>query len=166
MATAPFYRPQIPPPSSNRVWVYTGSGAVFPSLQLFGLSGNPSVSLVEGSGDPTAILVPALVGSLYLDAATGNVWSKTGAADSGWSLLSQSPAGNVATNEIPFGIINGSNTNFFTAHIANPASSLQLFWNGLLMNGNFSQDYTVSGLEIQCAFTPQVGDSLQVCYRY
>lgn len=166
MASLPYYRPQIPPPSTNRVWIFCGNGATFPSLQLFGISGNPSVSLIEGAGDPTAILVPALIGSLYLDASNGNVWSKTGAADSGWSLLSQSPAGNVATGEIPFGTIDGSNQNFFTAHTPNPASSLQVYWNGLLMNGNSSQDYTLSGLEIQTAFVPQYGDSIQVCYRY
>jgi len=67
--------------------------------------------------------------------------------------------------ETPAGTIDGINTTFTLAAIPNPASSLQLFRNGLLQRPGV--DYTLSGATITFAAPsiPQPGDVLLAWYR-
>jgi hypothetical protein len=71
-----------------------------------------------------------------------------------------------AEGETPAGLVNGSNTAFVLNYAPSPASSLQLFRNGLLMKQG--SDYSLSGKNITffLASTPQPGDLLQAAYRY
>jgi hypothetical protein len=73
---------------------------------------------------------------------------------------------NFADNETPGGAINGVNLTFTLASAPNPAASLRLFRNGLLMAPG--GDYTVSGSAITFATgsTPRTGDSLAAYYRH
>jgi uncharacterized protein YoxC len=74
-------------------------------------------------------------------------------------------ATNFADNETPGGAINGVNLTFTLASAPNPASSLRLFRNGLLMDPG--GDYTLSGSSITITSTaPQTGDSLAAYYRH
>jgi uncharacterized protein YoxC len=74
-------------------------------------------------------------------------------------------ATNFTDNETPGGAINGINLTFTLASAPNPAGSLRLFRNGLLMDP--SGDYTLSGSSITITSTaPQTGDSLAAYYRH
>lgn len=68
-------------------------------------------------------------------------------------------------NETPGGIVDASNPTFTLAAAPVPASSLQLFRNGILMKVGL--DYVLSGttLTFLTGAIPQPGDVLQVSYR-
>jgi hypothetical protein len=76
------------------------------------------------------------------------------------------PAPTFVDGEIPGGAINGINLAFTLTAAPNPAVSLRLYKNGVLLQQ--SADYAVSGSSI--AFTgtatPQSGDSLTAFYRH
>ncbi len=66
----------------------------------------------------------------------------------------------------PSGTINGTNLSFTLPSTPNPASSLKLYKNGILMMPNL--DYTLTGAAITFSSTtaaPAAGDSLQGYYR-
>jgi len=71
-----------------------------------------------------------------------------------------------SNGEVPSGTVNGSNTVFTLAFVPSPASSLNLFLNGLLLDQG--QDYTLSGQTITflTVTVPQSGDLLQASYQY
>lgn len=64
------------------------------------------------------------------------------------------------------GLINSDNRTFALAHSPNPAGSLELYRNGLLMSPGV--DYSLSGSTVNffVASTPQTGDQLRASYRY
>jgi hypothetical protein len=107
-------------------------------------------------------------GSGQLDGASGNlsdclrVDGSSGPCGSGGGGVLPS----FSTGEMPGGTANGSNTTFTLANVPSPASSLQLYVNGLLMTQ--ALDYTLSGNTISflTASTPQTGDLLSASYRY
>ncbi|MDQ2711747.1 MAG: hypothetical protein M3Y24_05825 [Acidobacteriota bacterium] len=70
-------------------------------------------------------------------------------------------------SEIPGGVIDGNNLVFTVAAAPNPAISLKLYKNGVLLTQN--TDYAVSGASItfsSLSITPQVNDSLLASYRH
>jgi hypothetical protein len=71
-----------------------------------------------------------------------------------------------ADQETPAGTINGANTSYTLAHTPNPAASLILVRNGLVLKQG--SDYSLSGNTVvfTSATLPQSGDSLQAFYRY
>lgn len=71
-----------------------------------------------------------------------------------------------ADGEIPSGTINGSNTVFTLVNSPSPASSLDLYRNGLLMKQ--TSDYTLVNnvATFVTAATPQPGDALVAVYRF
>jgi hypothetical protein len=69
--------------------------------------------------------------------------------------------------EVPSGIMNGVNVGFTLANAPNPAMSLRLYKNGILLQQNY--DYTLTGSSIVFANTsiaPQPGDTLTAYYRH
>jgi len=70
-------------------------------------------------------------------------------------------------NEVPTGLVNSSNTVFTLAHAPSPASSLNLFVQGIhyLAGG---VHYTLAGLTITttAGATPQTSDNIVANYRY
>lgn len=71
-----------------------------------------------------------------------------------------------ADEETPTGAINGVNAAFALAHTPNPAASLLLVRNGLVLKQG--SDYALSGSAIAFSSTtlPQPGDTLLAFYRY
>lgn len=68
--------------------------------------------------------------------------------------------------EVPAGIINGLNQIFTVANTPSPASSVEVYHNGILMQQGV--DYTLAGalITFSSAAVPQVGDIVLVNYRY
>jgi hypothetical protein len=68
-------------------------------------------------------------------------------------------------NEVPTGLVNSSNATFSLVTAPTPASSLQLYRNGLMMRSGL--DYNLSGQTISflAASLPQTGDALLANYR-
>jgi hypothetical protein len=66
--------------------------------------------------------------------------------------------------EVPSGSANGLNTAFTLAHSPNPASSLQLFLNGVKQKAGV--DFTLSGSSITYTVAPANGGVLEAYYRY
>jgi hypothetical protein len=75
-------------------------------------------------------------------------------------------SGSFADAEVPSGAVNGSNTTFLLSHEPNPAGSLMLFRNGLLMRSG--TDYALNGSTVTffVGSTPQAGDLLLASYRF
>lgn len=73
---------------------------------------------------------------------------------------------NFADSETPGGPVNGSNTSFTLAAAPSPATSLELFRNGILTKQG--ADYSVSGTTVTffAGSVPQPGDVLAAFYRY
>jgi hypothetical protein len=70
-------------------------------------------------------------------------------------------------SEVPGGTIDGNNVSFTLANTPNPAVSLKLYKNGVLLSQG--GDYTLSGSNINFAstsVTPQTGDILIASYRH
>ncbi len=127
-----------------------------------------ALSLRPSMGTGFAVSRAAVINSIGgLDGAVGNlsdclhVDGTSGACGSAIS-----PAGNAGfvDNEVPTGVLNGANAIFTLANTPNPASSVALYRNGLLLKQ--SVDYTVSANSVTFqAGTPQSGDMLLASYR-
>jgi hypothetical protein len=67
--------------------------------------------------------------------------------------------------EAPAGTVDGVNRSFTLSSVPNPASSIQLYRNGVLQQAN--TDYTAvgNGITFLPGATPQAGDVLTVFYR-
>jgi hypothetical protein len=71
---------------------------------------------------------------------------------------------NFTNGEIPSGLINGSNTIFTLSAAPSPASSLQLFLNGVLQIQGI--DYTLLGQSITFTNPPVSGATLRAWYTH
>jgi len=132
-----------------------------------GLSNELAVRPTKGTGfgvGRTAVINQAG----QIDAAVGNlgdcvrVDGSSGPCGAGGSGV----AGSFADGETPVGAVNGVNTSFTLASTPSPASSLELFRNGLLQRQ--STDYQISGNAVTffLASVPQSGDLLVASYRF
>lgn len=104
-----------------------------------------------------------------IDGASGNLTdcvrvdgSSGSCGGGGGGVLS----GAFADGEVPGGTINGSNTVFTLTRVPAPASSLQLYRNGLRMRANVDFQLSGSTVTFFVASTPQAGDQLVANYRY
>jgi len=66
-------------------------------------------------------------------------------------------------DEIPTGTIDGSNMSFTLANTPNPASSLEVRKNGLIMI--LTEEYSLSGDTLTLVVAPRIGMNLRVDYR-
>lgn len=66
-------------------------------------------------------------------------------------------------NEVPSGAIDGVNVTFVLAFTPTPATSLELYQNGLLLVEGLH--YTLAGATITTSVAPSVGDNLVAFYR-
>jgi len=84
-----------------------------------------------------------------------------------WYRLSSDATDSISfvDGESPSGTIDGSNQTFLLSAAPNPASSLAVFRNGMLLKAG--QDYALNGqtLSFVAAATPQPGDTLLASYR-
>lgn len=146
-------------PSQNGLYLFTGSGT-----PMTRLSNADAWSEFPGS------LVFVNEGTLR-----GNTrWSCT--ADDGGTLgttaityvqdpTSSLSSSNFVDDEAPAGSINGANTAFTLAFTPSPLSSLQLYYNGQLMEPGAGNDYTITGNAITMLFAPSTGSRLTCWYR-
>ena len=112
--------------------------------------------------------------SLNIDGAAADLTVYTGAGlqvfSDGVNYFTQKGTGvNRADEETPSGAVNGSNQVFSLAHTPNPAGSLRLFLNGVLLLRGAGKDYTISGGTVTLSnATPKsaVGEWLRAWYRY
>jgi prefoldin subunit 5 len=84
-----------------------------------------------------------------------------------YRLPGSGPSASFVDGEIPSGAINGVNLVFTLANAPNPATSLKLYKNGVLLQQN--TDYTLSGSTITFAspnIAPLSGDLLTAFYRH
>lgn len=75
-------------------------------------------------------------------------------------------AGAIAWNELPTGLIDGTNTTFELARIPQTPDSVMLFLNGVLQRRGASNDYEIAEQSITFAQAPMTGDLLTVTYAY
>jgi hypothetical protein len=75
-----------------------------------------------------------------------------------------SPENSPADNEVPAGVIDGTNATFTLANSPNPASSLHLYRNGLRQVS--PTDYTITGNTITYQNPPSLGDTHVADYTY
>lgn len=130
-----------------------------------GLAGTLSALAPEGTGfAPSRAAV--INSSAQIDAASGtpgDCLHVDGSSGPCGSVGGSGPG--FVDNEVPGGIINGTNITFTLANVPSPAASLAVFVNGILLKQNF--DYTLSGntISFQLPSTPQPGDTLVASYR-
>jgi hypothetical protein len=126
--------------------------------QLAGLTSNSTINSTSISGlQSTVNVLSAQLNSLSQALTSSTANSSTGAT----------AAITFVDSEIPGGNMNGTNMTFSLAAAPNPASSLKLFKNGLLLLQ--SSDYALNGTTItfvSTAIAPQAGDSLLAFYRH
>jgi hypothetical protein len=103
-----------------------------------------------------------------LDAATGNlgdclrVDGSSGPCGSGGG----GAGGSFADAEIPAGIVNGSNAVFTLASAPSPASSLDLYRNGLFQRQGVDYQISAATITFFLASVPRTGDLLVASYRF
>ena len=156
-----------------------GSTAVFvdDEVPAGAINGSNTVFSLAGTPAPAASLtlyrngLEMAPGSDYTLNGSAVTFSGTSLPRTGDTLLAyyrKAGAGaavNFSDNETPGGSTNGSNVTFTLASAPNPAGSLRLYLNGLLLDPG--ADYTLTGSSITIISTPpQSGDSLAAYYRH
>lgn len=139
---------------ASPVTVTLNSAMVIPYFFFATNYGASNVTLTPTSGSIDNPTIP--VGGLYLVAFDGTNWKVA-------ALLASTI--NFADEEIPTGLINGTNVTYTLVHTPNPAGSLQLYLAGLQQWQNASGDYTLSGATITFALAPTLGPLL-AWYRF
>jgi len=147
-----------PPPVTSSIFISDVSG----------LSNELAVRPQAGSGfGPSRAAVINFAGQI--DAATGNPGDCVRVDGSAGPCGGEGGGGIFPTyvdNETPAGLINGLNLTFTLNYPPSPASSLQLYRNGMRLVVN--SDFTLSGQTITffLSAVPQAGDALTAQYRY
>ena len=88
-----------------------------------------------------------------------------GTSGGGGLVIGENGTGAFVDEEIPAGLINGTNTVFTIAGTPNPAASLKIIRNGIQLSSSI--DYTLTGTTISfvSGAQPQTGDLLRASYR-
>jgi hypothetical protein len=133
-----------------------------PESQVTGLIGDLAARPIKGSG-LAAGRTAVVDGSGLLESATGNAPDCMHVDGSSGPCAGGSPT--YVDDDLPGGMVNGSNRTFTLTAVPAPPSSLSLYRNGILQMP--SVDYTATGNSVQflAGFTPQPGDILQASYR-
>src|SRR5687768_4995123 len=82
-----------------------------------------------------------------------------------WVPVSISGMSVPVDNEVPAGVVDGSNREFTLAYMPSPPSSIMLFKGGVLMRQGLQNDYTVENQVIIFNEAPMINDVLLVFYR-
>jgi hypothetical protein len=151
----------------------TGSGAS-PS------STPPAISIAEVTGLQAALNARPIEGTGFtisraavidatgaIDGAVGNLSDCLRVDGTSGSCGTVSSGGSVGfvDAEVPGGTLDGSNSNFTLANTPNPAASLEIFRNGLLMNQGGDYTLSASAVTFLASSIPQPGDVLLASYR-
>jgi hypothetical protein len=145
---------------------------------------------ISGSGPATATIInisdiTGLQNALNVRPAVGTgfgisrsaVIDATGAIDAAIGNLSDclhvdgtsGPCASISTSfidsEVPLGTLNGSNASFTLSNVPNPAASLAVFRNGLLLRQGGDFTLSANAVTFQTGAIPQTGDVLAASYR-
>lgn len=105
-----------------------------------------------GNASSIDLVGAGVTGSIIGDAVTIDI---PGGGGSSFTIIK---------NEVPSGVIDGSNTVFTLAHT--PLYGIELILNGATLKPGASEDYTITGLTITFAIPP-ASSSLIIChYEY
>lgn len=74
--------------------------------------------------------------------------------------------GAIAWNEVPTGLIDGTNAVFGLAHLPETPDTLMLFLNGMLQRRGAGADYEIAEQSITFTQAPTAGDLLTITYAY
>ena len=88
---------------------------------------------------------------------------KSGAAS--FENISAGSSETIVTEEVPSGLVNGSNTTFTIANTPT-SGSVKLYRNGIRLKSGAGNDYTITTVTITTAQAPESGDVLLADYRY
>ena len=154
----------------------SGSAANLTGLPIAGIAGlgagvATALAAAAGSGAGLATLSAGVLPAGEFPALTGDVTNTAGnlattvnnTAGTGFTKYT-----NFVNYETPGGTVNGVNATFTLA--AAPAncfgglSSLELYFNGDLLESGAGNDYTISGTTITMLLVPQTGDKLRASY--
>jgi len=138
--------------------VATALGLAVTGSSYMVLASAPVISGATLSGTTTISNAPVM------SSLTGFLYGNAGSAVTASASLPSS-ALSMSMNEVPSGLINGTNTTYTLAH-APANSSLCFFLNGQLLHPGASYDYTVSSLTVTMNFAPASVDNLAANYFY
>jgi hypothetical protein len=145
----------ITPPPTLTVPDVTGLAEELANRPVKGFNYSTDRILKSGPTGALESVQGTLTDCIHVDGTSGPCGSG-GSGSSGPGFVDQ---------EVPTGAVNGSNTVYTTAQAPTPATSLQLYRNGVLMKP--AVDYTLASTTITfgSASTPQTGDLLLASYR-
>jgi hypothetical protein len=76
-----------------------------------------------------------------------------------------SPSPSFVDNDAPAGLVDGANATFTLNGVPNPAGSLAVFRNGILMKAGLDYTLNGNGMQFAAGTVPQPGDTLLASYR-
>ena len=157
--------PSYPPSSPSSTPPANSTGLTISSVT--GLQSALNARPVEGTGF-TVSRAAIIDATGAIDGALGNLSDclhVDGTSGSCGSASAGSTVVGFVDSEVPGGTMDGSNSSFTLANTPNPATSLELFRNGLLMNQG--GDYTLTGNAVAflTSSIPQPGDAILASYR-
>jgi hypothetical protein len=146
-------------PAENGLYLFTGSGTAMTRL-------SNSDTWNEFPGSLVFVNEGTVRGNTRWtctsdDGGTLGTTAITYVQDSSGGLSSA----NFADNETPSGTINGSNTVFTLSASPSPSASLQLFYNGQILDVGAGNDFTISGSSVTMLFAPATGSKLRAWFR-
>jgi len=146
----------ITPPAGLTLGDIAGLNDELAARPVKGFTFTTNRVVMTGSTGALESVLGNLSDCIHVDGTTGPCGSGSGSSGSGPGFVDQ---------EMPAGAANGSNTVFTLAQAPSPATSLELYRNGVLQRSGI--DYTLSGLTISFGVqsTPQTGDLLTASYR-
>jgi hypothetical protein len=151
---------RVPTPSVNGA--DTGSGPV-PESEVTGLVADLSARPVKGPAfAPGAVATVNSLGTI--DSVAGNPTDCVHVDGTSGPCGTAQPG--FMDQDLPAGIVDGSNNSFRLSAVPNPASSLDVYRNGLLQEPG--TDYTLAGsnvIQFTAGNIPQPGDTLLANYR-
>jgi len=150
--------PSLPPPPSTQVQIsdvigLTNELSIRPAK---GLNFIPFRAAIINSTGEIEGAIGDVTDCVRVDGTSGPCGTGGGGGGSGATFVD---------GETPAGVVNGINLNFVLSQAPNPASSLELYRNGLLQKSG--SDYSISGRDV--TFTvpsiPVTGDTILAFYR-
>ena len=141
----------------------TFSIAAFPTSAAAGAI--YTVSAVVASGGNQVLTISALEFGPDVNLATGSYVVEVISIRSLLALIVENSGSGAVfhDDETPSGTVDGTNTSFTVGTSPSPASSLQLFLNGVLQE--YGVDYTLATAAITFASPPSSGSTLLAYYR-
>lgn len=147
------------------------SGLPIAGIASLGTGVGAALAAATNAGSGLAVLSSGVLAAGQFPALTGDVTTTAGSL--GTTINHTSGTGflkytDFVYNETPGGLVNSSNTSYSLAIApatgSGGASSLELSYNGEILESGAGNDYTLSGSTITMLFAPVAGDKLRAFY--